>query len=183
MAGDDILLTKFVAVEGLSLAEREVSAELSAILPPEKILALKNLLHTPGISVVSDARIATETGGVHAMHDPTEGGIATGLHELAHASGVGLEIFADALPFHPDCRVVCQKLHLNPLGLIASGSLLLAVAPSATPAIISALEAAGIPAAHIGRATRAPARQLVLPDGSRKPLPSFPRDEITKLFE
>lgn len=180
---DDIILTKSIAIEGLSLVAREKGNALQPMLSPQKITALARLLHTPGISVVKEARIATEMGGVHAMHDPTEGGIATGLHELAHASGTGLTIFADALPFHPDCRAVCNALNLHPLGLIASGSLVLAVAPEATPAIIAALERANIRATRIGAVTAPPDTVLVHRDGRREPLPVFPRDEITKLFE
>ncbi len=181
--GDDIILTKSIAIEGLSLVAREKGNALQPMLSPQKITALTQLLHTPGISVVREAHIATETGGVHAMHDPTEGGIATGLHELAHASGTGLTIFADALPFHPDCQTVCNALNIHPLGLIASGSLVMAVAPEATTAIIAALEGADIRATRIGTVTAAPDRVLVHRDGRREPLPVFPRDEITKLFE
>ena len=182
--GDTLLLTKHIAIEGLSIIAREKPAALRKFLPAGEIAALANLLHQPGISILKDARIAAGSGGVHAMHDPTEGGIATGLHELAQAGRVGLEIFADRLPFHPHCGKICAALNLNPLGLIASGSLLLATDTARAPEIIAALNAAAIPAAAIGTVQPASAGVMLRhPNGHREPLPVFPRDEITKLFE
>ncbi len=182
--GDTLLLTKSIAIEGLSLIAREKPAALRELFSAVEIATLTNLLHTPGISVQTDALTATGVGGVHAMHDPTEGGIATGLHELAHAAGVGLEIFADRLPLHPHCEKICAALNLNPLGLIASGSLLLAVDAVRATEIIAALAATGVRATAIGT-VRPVSAGIILhhPDGYREPLPIFPRDEITKLFE
>lgn len=182
--GDTLLLTKHIAIEGLSIIAREKPATLRELFSAAEIAALADLLHTPGISVLKDALTATGIGGVHAMHDPTEGGIATGLHELAHAAGVGLEIFSDRLPFHPHCEKICRALNLNPLGLIASGSLLLAVAPARTTEIVAALDAVGVHSAAIGTVKPVSAGVMLrYPDGRREPLPVFPRDEITKLFE
>ena len=182
--GDTLLLTKSIAIEGLSIIAREKANALRGQFSAAEITALANLLHTPGISVLKEAQIATGIGGVHAMHDPTEGGIATGLHELAHAAGVGLEISAAGLPFHPHCEKICAALNLNPLGLIASGSLLLAVDDARAAEIIAALQTAGVRATTIGT-VKPPAAGVVLrrADGRREPLPTFPRDEITKLFE
>jgi len=182
--GDTLVLTKNIAIEGLSIIAREKPAVLRNFLHTETITALANLLHSPGISVLKDALTATAIGGVHAMHDPTEGGIATGLHELAHAAGVGLEIFADSLPFHPHCEKICSTLNLHPLGLIASGSLLLAVDTTRAPEIIAALNTAAIPAAAIGTVQPVSAGVMLRHyDDRREPLPTFSRDEITKLFE
>jgi hydrogenase maturation factor len=161
----------------------EKRAELGDVYPAKELDRLANLLHNPGISVMAEALSAAEVGGVHAMHDPTEGGVATGLQELSLAANVGLEIFADRLPYHPDCLTLCQRFGLDPLGIIASGSLLIAADPGFAPAIQNRLADIGIQVARIGR-VRPPefGLQLVGPEGKR-PLPTFARDEIAKLFE
>ena len=70
------------------------------------------------------------------MHDPTEGGLATGLWELAQAAHVGLCIDGDAIPILPECRTLCKALGLDPLGLIASGALVLACPRTGVEAIL-----------------------------------------------
>jgi hydrogenase maturation factor len=141
-------------------------------------------LRDPGISVVRDARIALEVGGVHALHDPTEGGVATGLWELAEASGVGLIVNEQSLPFLPECKTLCQHFGLDPLGLIASGSLLIAADPKHAGSIVARLIAAGIDASEIGAVVPRD-RHCVLrsSEGAERSLTTFVRDEITRLFE
>ena len=117
------------------------------------------------------------------MHDPTEGGIATGLWELAAAAGVGLEILADQLPINPDCRALCERFDLDPLGIIASGSLLLTVDSQRTHALREALEMAGIQVTIIGRVQLSTYGVRLISQTRDQPLPTFDRDEIAKLFE
>lgn len=180
--GDALILTKGLCVEGTAILAQEVGARLEGQVPPELLTRAANFLHTPGISVVRDAAIVHRAGAVHAMHDPTEGGIATGLHEITEAAHVGAIIEAAALPVYPETRALCAALHLDPLGLIASGALLAAVAPDDAPAILSALHAEGIAAAVIGAVRAEPGVTLRDAAGAR-PLPIFPRDEIARLFE
>jgi hydrogenase maturation factor len=117
------------------------------------------------------------------MHDPTEGGLATGLWELADAADVGLSVEQEAIPVLPETATFCEALGLNPLGLIASGSLLLAVPPDDADEIETALEAEDIAAARIGQVVeREEGVTLRGPEGSRA-LPRFDQDEITRLFE
>lgn len=181
--GDALILTKGFAIEGTALIAIEKRDELRGVLSEADRTRCVGFLHAPGISVVRDAQVAIQAGGVHALHDPTEGGVATGLRELAAAAGVGLLIEEAALPVLPECATVCRHFCLDPLGLIGSGSLLVAAAADRADAIIRQLELAGIPATRIG--------QIVPPeqgshirsvDGSVRPLPSFPRDEIARLF-
>ncbi len=142
----------------------------------------RDLIFSPGISVVGDAAIACEAGAVHALHDPTEGGLATGLWEMASASGVGLEIDEHRIPVLPECKILCDQYGLDPLGTIASGALLIGAPAGESNRIVVALEAAGIDARVIGRAVDQE-RGLLLRRGNQLlPLPSFARDEITKLF-
>jgi hydrogenase maturation factor len=130
-----------------------------------------------------DARLAIEAGGVHALHDPTEGGVATGLWELAQAAGVGLVIDQPRLPLLRECEAVCAYLGLDPLGLIASGSLLIAAHKERSATILQRLHAERIAATVIGEVV--PVEQgccLRRDDSSLCPLPTFASDEITRLF-
>ena len=117
------------------------------------------------------------------MHDPTEGGLATGLWEVARAAGVGLYIDREAIPVLDECRVLCEALALDPLGLIASGALLLTCPTREADRVLAAWAAQGITGSVIGEVT-APSegcRQRIR-DGSR-PLPCFARDEVARLFD
>ncbi|MEZ4556496.1 MAG: AIR synthase-related protein [Caldilineaceae bacterium] len=93
------------------------------------------LLHDPGISVLTPALAAAQAGLVSAMHDPTEGGVITGLHELATAAGVGLAIDLEAIDLLPVAAELCATFGLNPLGVIASGALLATCAPDDAAAL------------------------------------------------
>jgi hydrogenase expression/formation protein HypE len=176
--GDVLLLTKGIAIEGTAIIARE--QDLQGFGDLERC---RNFLIEPGISVVRDAAIAVSAGCVHAMHDPTEGGLATGLHEMAQASNVGMVIEAAAVPIYPETLAVCRAMKLNPWGLIASGALLLAVERQDAGDIVRALEAHDIRAALIGYVTEG--QVLVRDDanGGIHELPRFERDEIARLFE
>jgi hydrogenase expression/formation protein HypE len=183
-AGDTLILTKGIAIEGTALIAREKREELRGVLPAADLERCAELLDTPGISVVRDARLALEVGGVHALHDPTEGGVAGGLWELAQASGLGVVVHEQQLAILPECAALCRHYELDPLGLIASGALLIAAQADRAGAIIERLRADGIAAAEIGRLV--PAEQgytLQAADRPARPLPIFARDEITRLFE
>jgi hydrogenase expression/formation protein HypE len=179
--GDVLLLTKAIALEGSSLSAREIPDKLAEVLSPAEIDSCRGLLHSPGISVVRDAQLALEVGGVHALHDPTEGGLATGLRELAQASNVGLSIEQERIPVLAECQRICALLGIDPLGLIASGSLLIAAAADHADAIISRLSDAGIPAARIGNVIPAE-HGCKLHQASRDSidLPMFARDEVLR---
>lgn len=181
--GDDLILTKGIAVEATAIIAKERRSELLNYFDEHSLDHYANFLCKPGISVVKDAAVAVAVGGVHAMHDPTEGGVATGLHEMAHASGVGLEIREEALPYLPETLVLCQHFGLEPLGVIASGALLIAADPDFTPGIVKNLDQAGIKAAVIGQVQPAEQGRWLLGSARTRPLPTFARDEITRLFE
>ena len=181
--GDSVVLTKGIAIEGASILAREAGPELIASgVAPEMVEDAKGLLFSPGISVRKDAEVARRAAPVRAMHDPTEGGLATALRELAAAAEVGLEIDLEAIPILPACRAICDALGLDPLGLIASGALLATLAPEHADKAVGALAAEGIPASVIGRVTP-PEEGLTLriPSGV-VPVPQFDRDELAKYF-
>lgn len=183
-AGDVIILTKGIALEGTALIAREKPASLAGVMDARELERCAGFLRDPGISVVREARLALAAGEVHALHDPTEGGIATGLLELAEAAGLGLRVDRERLPVLPECRLMCRHLGLDPLGLIGSGSLLIAAPPEHATAIVESIAAASIPATAIGRLLSADqGRHLRADDGTLEPLPVFARDELTRLYE
>ncbi len=183
--GDAVVLTQRVAVEGTAIIAREMRTELEERhgFPADWLDRCAGFIHSPGISVVRAAQVATQTATVHAMHDPTEGGLATGLWELAIAADVGLEIDGQAVPIYPETQRLCDLLGLNPWGLIASGSLLLTVAAADAERVCKALHEAGIEAAVIGRVTPPAEGVRLRRGGDVTPLPTFARDELARLFE
>ena len=182
--GDGIVLTQGIAIEGTSILAREAEDALAAGgVSQEVIERAKSFLFTPGISVAKAASIACDTADVHAMHDPTEGGVATALMELATAANVGLTVDAERIPILPECQAICDALSLDPLGLIASGALLATLPPSEAERLVIALGQEGIPASVIGSVTpKSEGLRLISPDGEERPLPAFERDELARFF-
>ena len=183
-AGDALLLTKGLGIEATAILAREKANQLREHgISTTDLDRARNYLHEPGISVLKEARIACETACVHAMHDPTEGGVATALRELALASGVGLALEAEAFFVSHETRRICAACRLNPLGVISSGALLIGVASEDSKQVRNAIQAAGIRCDIIGRAEK-PAFGLKLRrDENWTDLPAFNRDEITRAFE
>jgi hydrogenase maturation factor len=181
--GDVLLLTKGICVEGTAIIAREREQELRRRDVSESIIRrAKDFLFEPGLSVVRDAHIATGAGSVHAMHDPTEGGLAMAVHELAAAAQVGIVIEGDQIPILQEAALLCGAYGLDPLGTVASGALLIATPPEDAIRIQQALQLNSIGCAAIGRIV--PRSEGVLLDDGSGPrrLPQFVRDEITKLF-
>jgi hydrogenase maturation factor len=117
------------------------------------------------------------------MHDPTEGGLASGLYELAKAGGVGLRIWKDKVPILEETRRFSEILGFDPFSLIASGSLLVVASANSTQNVLRAYTQRGIRAAVIGEVTRAGEGIQVVKDGRESPLRVPPRDEIARLLE
>lgn len=182
--GDTLLLTKGIAIEGTALIAREREAQLVACgIPPEHVNRAKELLFNPGIGVAKEALLANRDVHVHAMHDPTEGGLATGIAEMALAARVGVTIQEQAIPILAETAEICAAVGINPLGTLASGALLLAVAPSDAATVIEALNSEHIRCAEIGRVVL-PHQGLALQTSEGViPLPTFARDELVAALE
>ncbi len=182
--GDAVLLTKGIPIEAVSILARERHDELRRRYPARFVARCRRYFRNPGISVVRDAQLALAVGGVHAMHDPTEGGLSAALYELAEAAHVGIRIDERAIPILPEGRRLCDDFGLDPLGAIASGALLICADPKRAPVIVRRLARAGIPATRIG--TIVPARngvRMVTHDGRIRSVPRFTVDEIARALE
>ncbi len=182
--GDSVVLTKGIAIEGTALLAREAAGRLAAAgVAPATIERAKGFLYSPGISVIADAATACRAVEVHSMHDPTEGGLATGLWEVAQASGKGLVVDMESITFLPECLELCRALGLDPLGLLASGALLICLPPHQVPRLIDALAGEGIAAREIGHITRPEEGISLRSRQGVQPLPTFERDELARYFE
>jgi hydrogenase maturation factor len=182
LPGDDILLSKAIAIEGTSILAREKGGELAAAFGEEFVRGCRHLSEVPGISVLADARIAVRNGEVHSMHDPTEGGLANALHEVALAAGVGVVVEEARIPVLAECRVLCGHFGLDPLGLIASGSLLVMVEPADSENVMRSMMHAGISVEKIGKITRKEEGVKIRHRDGIRDLPMFERDEIAKVL-
>jgi hydrogenase maturation factor len=180
--GDRLLLTKALAIEGTALLARELGPLLTTALGPELVTSAARLLYNPGISVVLDASIVLQAGGVTALHDPTEGGLATGVRELALAAGCGATIDRDAIPILPETATIAEHLGLDPLGLLASGSLLMAVDSAAVTSVVAAGTAAELPITPIGEITDTPNRLTMRAGDTERELPIYTSDEVTRVL-
>jgi hydrogenase expression/formation protein HypE len=180
--GDEIILTKGIAIEGMALLAREREKELSGKYGKRFVDKVKNFLHDPGISVVAEAHIANQTANIRAMHDPTEGGLATGLFELTKVSNTGVIIYEDKIQYLEETRILCSEYKLDPLGVIASGALLIVVDPNDKDAVLSKLLQNDIACSVIGKLTDKEDGLKIITDGEERELPSFEVDEITRVI-
>jgi len=181
--GDKLLLVGQWPVEAISLIAREKRTELRARgWTAAELQHAANYLFDPGISILTPALAAAASGLVTAMHDPTEGGIVTAISELAQASRVGMQVDMDALEASSLARRLCHAFGLNPLGAIASGSLLCTVAPENGPALQLVLADLGWPVCEVGMVAETPGALVARRAGQTVPWLDFPVDEVTKLF-
>lgn len=171
--GDTLLLTKTAGCEGTAILASDLYDKLEAALGADLVRRAREFIKR--ISVVPEGRIAA-AHGASAMHDVTEGGVLGAAAELAAASGCGVELWAERVPVAPETAAICELLDLNPLGLIGSGSLL--IASSAPEAVEEALKDHGIPVAPIGRLLAREEGLWLTSRGERQPLIVPPRDEL-----
>lgn len=131
------------------------------------------------ISVVKDALTAYRCGGVHAMHDPTEGGILNGIHEMADAAGLGARVFEEKITIEPETAKICRFYEIDPLQLISSGALLIATDPQATDKIVDSLCQKHIYADVIGEFNSNPNKRILMhKDDSAEMLPRPVSDHL-----
>lgn len=175
--GQDILVTKWIGVEGTSIIAKEKEEELRKRFPAAFVETAKGF--DQYLSVLPESRIAVEHG-VSAMHDVTEGGIYGALWEVAEASGTGLEIDLKAIPIRQETVEICEYFELNPYYLISSGCMLMAADRGHD--LARELERAGIPAAVIGKVTEGKARRIL--NGEEESFLERPKtDELYKIYE
>lgn len=183
--GNAIVMVGPCGLEGTAILASEHRGHLRRHgVPDDCIDRASRLLDSPGISIVPAVRLAMRHAKPHAMHDPTEGGVATALHEIARAADVGVEVQESSLPLRQETKVICERLDIDPWGLMGSGSLLICVDEVDVPPLLATYAENKIEATHLGR--------LCGPDGGVcrigaggdvRPIPSFERDELVSVLD
>jgi hydrogenase expression/formation protein HypE len=182
--GDLLLLIKGVCIEGTSIIAREKESELLARgVTPSLIRRAKRFIFHPGIDVFQAARVACAAASVHSMHDPTEGGLTNGIIEMALASQKEIEVDLRKVHIYEESRILCQEYEIDPLGVIASGALLLTVSPSDLSTLQKSFRRVSIPIQVIGQVKKGRPRVLAIDQKGRREIQPLPRDEILKIYE
>ena len=176
-SGDKLILTKSAGIEGTAILASDREEQLKKVFSPKVLDSAKSFYNQ--ISVVKDALTAYRTGGAHAMHDPTEGGILNGIHEMADAAGLGVRVFEEKIMVEPETSKICRFYEIDPLQLIGSGALLVAAEPEAEKKIVDTLSQEHIYAEVIGEFNQNPNKRiLVHKDNSAEMLPRPTQDHI-----
>ena len=179
--GDRVLLTKAVAVEGTAIIAREFGDRLKRLgMADSDINRCREFL--ANISIISEAQIAAGFASTSAMHDVTEGGLATALEELSIAGNHRININRDSIPVFPETHQICHLLGINPLGLIGSGSLLICCREEDCQHLMAAIRAAGIDVTCIGEVAKKGRGIRAYISSHQTEWPHFEVDEITRLF-
>jgi hydrogenase expression/formation protein HypE len=176
-AGDKLLLTKSAGIEGTAILASDRERQLRKSLSTQELTRARSFY--TWISVVKDAMTAFRTGTVHAMHDPTEGGIAGAIHEMADASELGVRVLEEKIRVQPETMKICKFYQIDPFQLIASGSLLIAAKPDSADKITRALAKEAIPTEIIGEFTPSPQdRRITRKNGKTESLERPTTDHI-----
>ena len=180
--GDRIIVTKGAAIEGTAILSTEMAELLQRKVDRNIIQRAQKLIKR--IGVVKEALTAVEVGGVHAMHDATEGGIAGGLQEVAWASNVGIIAYEERIPVYEETKAICKALNIDPLKTISSGALIISAHPEKAEEIAAALHKGGIQASIIGEVVDEREGSYVLRrDGTKLDLSKPVKEELWGALE
>lgn len=181
-SGDNIFLTKEIAIETISILANDYPDKLLHHLSEKELKTAQSYLYKPGISIFKEAQLIRNGYNVTAMHDPTEGGLAAALWELSIASNKKLEINLDHVPLSDLSRKICVRFSINPLNTISSGALLFTANPSRTKDILNILADNQIPVSVIGNASEDGIGVSDCSQPTQIPIQRPERDEITKVL-
>lgn len=160
--GDSVILTKSIAIEGAAILATEGEEYLTTKVGLDVVEKAKTL--RAEISVVAEGVAAYGTGYVTAMHDPTEGGLSGGIHEICDASKVGFEIYKDAIPIDDSTKAICNALEINPMELISSGCMIICCSEENATEVVNTIQSRGVSASVIGKIMQNPDHRIVITD-------------------
>ncbi|NKB58756.1 MAG: hypothetical protein GKS00_20700 [Alphaproteobacteria bacterium] len=175
-ASDVVLQIGSAPVEGAAVLANEMG-DVMRDVAPNVLAAAKAAIRDPGISVVAPA-LRAATLGATAMHDPTEGGLSAGLHEMAEASGLALQVHRSAALWYAPGIALCDAVGADPWGMLASGTLLAAFPETGVGDVRRALEADGHVVAIIARAEAGAG--VTFDDGA--PMLRYEQDELSRIL-
>jgi len=180
--GDMLLLTKGIAIEATAILAQERADEIREAFGEAFLEKASRFLEDPGLSVLRDAAAACDAGGVTAMHDVTEGGVANAIWEIAEASDVGMAVSESEIPRFWESTKLAEKFRMNLLGAIGSGALVICTKEEATESVLGKLEERGVEAFVIGRVAEKKSGVQLLRGKDRVELPRFATDEIARVL-
>ncbi|MGC8896188.1 MAG: AIR synthase family protein [Candidatus Bathyarchaeia archaeon] len=180
--GDKLILTKSTGIEGTAILATEKEKQLKKAMKLETLQSAKEFYDK--ISVVKDAITAMKTGGVNAMHDPTEGGVSGGIHEMAEASNVGFQVYEERILILPETQKICEYFTIDPLQLISSGALLISAKPEFAEKIVEELKQNQINASIIGEfLENKHAHKIIRKNGKIQTLPRPVSDHLWRALK
>ena len=143
--GDVVLLSGTIGDHGVAVLSKRESLEFETAIESD----------TAALHGLVAAMLAAAPGGVRALRDPTRGGLATTLNEIARQSRAGMVLQEAAIPVLPQVGAACELLGLDPLYIANEGKLIAVCAPEAADAVLTAMRAhpLGRRAARIGVVT------------------------------
>lgn len=180
--GDDIWMTQSAGIEGTAILAHAGGPSLQDSLGVRVVNAGRALLVDPGLVITNAASLALSVPAVKALHDPTEGGVATAVHELSAACRSGACVEASTVPILDVTTRICRHYGLDPLGLLGSGALLIVAAQDARDELTTRFAGSGIPIARIGTLTTPDKGVTLETDGGSVPLTLFDSDELTRVL-
>ena len=180
--GDVIVQVKGVAIEGTSIISREKQDELAKVFGEPFVKRCKDFLYEPGICLFDVGVKLIENYDIRNFHDPTEGGIVTALFESLQASGLGAFIDGDKIIVYSETKILSEYYRIDPLGLIASGSLIVYTEKREAERICSDLGKENIPAEIIGEVREKEAGILIKKQHTLKELTPYERDQILEVL-
>ncbi len=178
---DCIVMTKWVGLEGTTIITKSYPQRSIELLGNDSFNEVTNWIRDPGISIIEEGRILKGLD-LTSAHDPTEGGIATGIHELATRSAVGADIYWDKIELRQETILLCREWNLDPLGLLSSGVFLFTAPEQTSHEACRRLQSRNLPANIIGKITARPDCVSLVRNKRKTPLPSFKRDEFLKII-
>ncbi|MDA4120352.1 MAG: AIR synthase-related protein [Thaumarchaeota archaeon] len=175
--GDSIMMTKTAGLEGTAVLATEGTG-LRGRIPAATLARARKFMDS--MSIVEEAAVAYGTGAVHAMHDCTEGGVLGAVFEMSLASGIGFTLNERAIPVAPETKAICSRYSIDPLRLLGSGSLLMAIEHGKETKVASAL--APVCKATIIGHFRKGRRTMTNRDGTERLIRDAPRDELWRVL-
>jgi hydrogenase expression/formation protein HypE len=179
--GDSIILTKSAGIEGTAILSHEFEAMLDERGVDRSIIDSGKEYYNY-LSILPEAEIAADFTSVHAMHDVTEGGLATALTELSVAVGHVFSIDRKRIRIREETSAICDALGLDPIGLIGSGSLLICCGRVDSEELLDTLRDNNIEAAIIGSVEGKGSGIRAYSGGEEAHWPVFSRDELARMF-
>ncbi len=179
--GEMLVMTKWAGLEGTTILAREKRKLVENLIGKEKTQSVINWINNPGISIIKEGKIIQDIK-ISSAHDPTEGGIATGINEIAIRSNVGVRVYYDKINIREETKIICNALNIDPLGLLSSGVLLFTSPSEETEKAIERLRGEGIECSLIGEITEKSQGIVMEKEGKEISIPTYIKDEIIRVL-